>query len=93
MNIENIMAVILALMGAGAVSVWLYWDFKYKKDLKELDALMRRNDMIPSFRIGVLTAFGIEAYNDLPSYEEMLHDGKDLTFKNYVNVNRFINLN
>ena len=93
MNAENILAVILALLGSGATILWLYMDFKFKKDMKELQELMRRNDEIPPFRIRILMAFGTEAYDELPSYEEMLHDGKELTFKNYVNVNRFINFN
>jgi len=90
---ETISAIALISIGLITIVVFIYSKYKYKKNLKELYALKQRNEKLSMFRIYVLTMFGREAYMSLPCYDYMLHDDKELTFENYVNVDEFINLN
>ena len=90
---ELIPAITLSLIGLAAIILFVYFEWRARNELKELHKLQQRNEELPMFRMYVLTMFGIEAYNRLPCYDYMLHDDKEITFENYVNVDEFINLN
>ena len=93
MTFETISAIALSLIGLVTLIVFIYVERRTRKQLKGIYELQHRNEVLPYFRISVLTKFGREAYNRLPCYDYMLHDDKELTFENYVNVDNFINLN
>jgi len=90
---ETISAIALSLLGLVTVILFIYSERKARKQLKAIYELQERNEALPNFRVFVLFMFGEDAYDKLPTYDEMLHDDKKLTFENYVNVDEFINLN
>ena len=90
---EVIAIIALAISGLTMILFLFNEDRKFKKQLSDLKRLEQRNKLMPEFRMMVLDLFGDEAYKELPEYGDMLYDTKELTMKNYVNINRTINLN
>lgn len=66
---------------------------KINKKLHEANMLANRNYQVLLFRERVLAQYDEDIYNSMPTYEEMLQDKKDLTFANYVKIDKVINMN
>lgn len=66
------------------------WEERQDEKFRKLH---ERIEQIKECRIKVIYIFGPEAYNSLPSFDEMYYDTKEVTVKNYLNPDIFINLN
>lgn len=55
----------------------------YEKILEIYEERIRQFK-VARFRMDVLHSFGLEALNRLPSWDDMVFDGKDLTIENYL---------
>lgn len=52
-----------------------------------------RNEQVYLFRWYVLHTWGFEAYKQLPEWEELLESDKPLLVKEWVDVDKLVNLN
>lgn len=68
-------------------------NIRASRKLHEAKLLAERNHQVLLFREGVLMQYDMDIYNSMPTYEEMLQDKKDLTFANYVKIDKVINMN
>lgn len=64
------------------VNIFLvYMSVKYTR--QSIKHLRRMNVLV--FRLSILKKYGLDIYDKLPSYEEMVKDKKELTINNYIN--------
>lgn len=54
---------------------------------------LERNEQLYHFRVRIIYLFGEKAYNQLPHWEVMLNSDKPLMVKEWVEVDKIINLN
>lgn len=68
-------------------------NIKANKKLHEARMTYIRAQQVLLFRETMLEQYDMDIYNSMPTFEEMLEDKKDLTFANYVKIDRVINMN
>lgn len=66
---------------------------KASKKLHEARMKYIRAEQVLLFRETMLVKYDMDIYDSMPTYEEMLQDKKDLTFANYVKIDKVINMN
>lgn len=64
-----------------------------RKKSHELDMKWQRSEQIHHFRSRLAYEFTEDIDNAMPSYEEMLHSDRPLIAKEWVNVDKLVNLN
>lgn len=70
---------------------WFMW--KQDRLLHKIRMRNERAEQVIYFKIYVLNTFGVQACQSLPDYDTMLNSDKPLVVKEWVEVDKIINLN
>lgn len=84
---------VIAIVG---ILILNYSSFKKQRAINEIhriEMLQQRNHQVSYFRIRLLNRFNVGVITCMPSYDEMLYSDKPLEAKEWVDVDKLINLN
>lgn len=70
-----------------------YVRWRLDRNIHRLKMQLERNEQIYHFRVRIIYLFGEKAYNQLPHWEVMLNSDKPLVVKEWVEVDKLVNLN